>query len=405
MLEISQKTHKTDEEKLELSQKALQIFRQRKDIGFPDLPFRIHLWNSSIELAKKMSKKNEKLVVVGIGGSAVGPLAMSEIFGTQNVLYLDNVDGVQYQRVLSQISDFETTAWVFVSKSGSTIETLCTLENVIQLYKDKNLELSERAVVISENHDNSLVRWAQKEKVPTLEIPKDVGGRYSVLSPVGIFPLAFAGLNVESFRQGALAALKETSLATHVMAQTLQSFERGEWITMFWFYNSHCRWLGVWLQQLWAESLGKAVTKDGGEAPRVSFPVWAIGACDQHSFLQQVMEGARDKFVLFFRFENLEKNTFVVKESNFPETEMLKNKSMGDLLKAEALATQEALEQNKVSTMTFKTKVLDESTLGFMFMFFQLVVAGLGEILRVNAFDQPGVELGKKLAKAKLSKS
>jgi glucose-6-phosphate isomerase len=405
MFEISQKTHKTSEDKLEVSQKALQIFRQRKDIGFPDLPFRVPLWNTSIELAKKMAKKNETLVLVGIGGSAVGPLALGEIFNTKNVLVLDNVDSLQYDRVIAQVKDLETTAWVFISKSGGTIETLCTLELVIQMYKEKNLELSERAAVISENHDNSLVRWAHAEKIPTLEIPKDVGGRYSVLSPVGIFPMAFSGLNVEAFRQGAMAALKETSLATHVMAQFLQSFERNEWNTMFWFYNSHCRWLGVWLQQLWAESLGKALTREGEEAPRVSFPIWAIGACDQHSFLQQVMEGARDKFVIFFRYDSLEKSPHVIKSSNFPETEMLKNKSMGELLKAEALATQEALEQNRVSTMTFKTKVLDESAIGFFFMFFQLVVAGLGEVLRVNAFDQPGVELGKKLAKAKLSNS
>ncbi len=404
MLEIAQRTHKSSEEKLDICQKALQVFRQRKDIGFPDLPFRLPLWNTSVELAKKMAKKNDKLVVVGIGGSAVGPLAIQEIFDAKNILFLDNVDAVQYERVLEAV-DLEKTAWVFVSKSGSTIETLCTLEAVIQLYKKEGLELAEHAVVISENHDNSLVRWAQQEKVSTLEIPKDVGGRYSVLSPVGIFPMAFAGLNVEAFRQGALAALKETSVVTHVMAQCLQSFDRNEWITMFWFYNSHCRWLGVWMQQLWAESLGKAVGRDGTEAPRVSFPVWAIGACDQHSFLQQVMEGARDKFVIFFRFENLEKNSDVLGKSHFPETQILENKSMGELLKAEALATQEALEQNRVSTMTFKTKVLDEGSLGFIFMFFQLVIAGLGEVLRVNAFDQPGVELGKKLAKAKLSKS
>jgi glucose-6-phosphate isomerase len=405
MLEISQRTHKTNEDKLEVCQKSLQVFMQRKDIGFPDLPFRMPLWNSSVELAKKMSSKNDKLVVVGIGGSAVGPQVIAEVFNKKNILFLDNVDSIAFERLMKEIGDLERTAWVFTSKSGSTIETLCGLELVMQAYKDKNLELAERAAVISENKDNSLVRWAHQEKIPTLEIPLDVGGRYSVLSPVGIFPMAFAGLNTEAFRQGAMAALKETTLVTHVMAQMMQSFERNEWITHFWFYNSHCRAFGVWLQQLWAESLGKAVNRKNEEAPRVSTPVWAIGACDQHSVLQQVMEGARDKFVIFFRFENVEKSKYTVTRHHFPETQMLEGKTMGDLIKAEALATQEALEQNRVSTLTFKTKVLDEGALGFLFMFWQLVVAGLGEALHVNAFDQPGVELGKRLAKAKLTKT
>lgn len=404
MLEISQKSHKTENDKLEISQKALQIFMQRKDIGFSDLPFRLPLWNSSAELGKKLSKQFEKLVVVGIGGSAIGPQAIVEVFNKKNILFFDNVDSVQFDRLLAQL-DLKKTAWAFVSKSGSTIETLCGLELILQTYKENNLELAPHAVVISENHENSLVRWAQQENVPTLEIPKDVGGRYSVLSPVGVLPMAFAGLNTEAFRQGAMAALKETSLVTHVMAQFLQSFERNQWISLFWFYNSHCRALGVWLQQLWAESLGKSVNRKNEEAPRVSTPMWAIGACDQHSILQQVMEGTRDKFVIFFRFEHLENSKWSVKKAHFPETEILQNKTMGDLLKAEALATQEALDQNRISTMTFKTKVLDESNMGFLFMFFQLVVAGLGEALHINAFDQPGVELGKRLAKDKLSKT
>jgi glucose-6-phosphate isomerase len=408
MLEISQKTHKTTDHNLEVCQKALQVFMQRKDIGFPDLPFRMPLWNTSIDLAKKMSSKFKKLVIVGIGGSAVGPQVLCEVFQKKNIVFLDNVDPAQFQSVLKDITDFEEVAWAFVSKSGSTIETLCTLEYVLQTYKDKGLELPEQSVVISENHNptsNSLVAWAKEFNVPVLEIPKDVGGRYSVLSPVGIFPAAFAGLNVELLRKGAIAALKETSLATHVMAQALQSFERQEWLTLFWFYNSTFRWFGVWLQQLWAESLGKAVNRDGEKALRVSSPLWAVGASDQHSILQQVMEGARDKFVIFFRFESLEIGPSSISHTHFSETAMLKGKSMGELLKAEALATQEALEQNHVSTMTFKTKVLDEGTIGFYFMFFQLVVAGLGEVLRLNAFDQPGVELGKRLAKEKLSKS
>ncbi len=402
MLEISQKTHKATDECLEICQKGLQVFMQRKEIGFSDLPFRMPLWSTSTELAKKMSAKFKRLVIVGIGGSSAGPQVLCEIFQKKNVFFIDNVDPLQFERTMTEVGDLEEICWAFISKSGSTIETLCTLEYLLGIYSKQGLELTDQSVVITENHPNSLFKWAQASRVPTLEIPKDVGGRFSILSPVGIFPAAFAGLNVESFRQGAILALKETTLTTHVMAQFLQSFQRQEWISLFWFYNSSCRWFGVWLQQLWAESLGKAMDRQNEEAPRASSPVWAIGACDQHSILQQVMEGARDKFVTFFRFENLESGPSVLEKTHFPETEMLKGKSMGELLKVETLSTQEALEHNRISTMTFKSKGLDEGTIGFLFMFFELVVAGLGEVQKIDAFDQPGVELGKRLAKEKL---
>ncbi len=405
MLEISQKTHKTNDANLEASQKGLQIFLQRKDIGFSDLPFRKTLWSSSTDLAKKMSAKFKKLVIVGIGGSSAGPQVIIEMFHKKNVFVIDNVDPVQFKKTMDELGDLEEICWTFISKSGTTIETLCTLEYLLEIYSKKGLELAQQSVVITENHPNSLFKWAQTYHVPTLEIPKDVGGRFSILSPVGIFPAAFVGLNVEDLRKGAMAALKETSVISHTMAQFLQSFQRQEWLTLFWFYNSNCRWFGVWLQQLWAESLGKATNREKEEAPRASSPLWAIGACDQHSILQQVMEGARDKFVCFFRFEHLESGPIVLAKTHFPETEMLKGKSMGELLKVETLSTQEALEHNRVSTMTFKAKGLDEATLGFLFMFFELVVAGLGEVQRIDAFDQPGVELGKRLAKEKLLKS
>ena len=118
-----------------------------------------------------------------------------------------------------------------------------------------------------------------------------------------------------------------------------------------------------------------------------------------------VMEGARDKFVVFLRVEESEAGSQRLQKSQFSETKELVGRTMGELLKFEALATQEALTQSGVSTLTLKTKVLDEQSLGYLFMFWQLVVAGLGEYLQIDAFNQPGVELGKRLAKEKLQKA
>lgn len=169
-----------------------------------------------------------------------------------------------------------------------------------------------------------------------------------------------------------------------------------------WSYNSRMKNFGLWFQQLWAESLGKAVKWDGSPAPRVSSPLCAVGASDQHSILQQVMERAKDKFVVFQRFADTEGGTKKILQPQFPETKSLQGRTMGALLGVEAQSTQETLNHNGVSTLTLSYKALDEESLGYQFMLWELVVAGLGEVLGINAFDQPGVELGKVLAKKKL---
>lgn len=405
MIEIIQKSRATDMALHDLCQNALRSLMQRKDIGFIDLPHRVQLWNESQKLAQIWRDKFHQLVVLGIGGSSLGARAILEVFNGQNVIIIDNVDPIAFKSETDKIKDWNKTAWAVISKSGTTIETLCALEHVHQIYQSKNLRLDQKCVVITEPVENSLGRWAQEFSIPQLEIPLDVGGRYSVLSPVGIFVAAFLGVNIEAIRQGALRSLKNTTLLTQLMAQFMGSFHRQEWITQFWFYTSRMKWFGLWWVQLWAESLGKKTNRLGKDAPRVSTPMTATGATDQHSILQQVMEGTKDKFVVFWRFDDSEGQGETLTKNIFPETAALVGRKMGTLLAAEAQSTCEALTINGVSTMTLKAKSLDEETLGEMFMTLQVLVGGLGELLEINAFDQPGVELGKRLAKEKLSKA
>jgi glucose-6-phosphate isomerase len=206
-------------------------------------------------------------------------------------------------------------------------------------------------------------------------------------------------------RVAASEARTQSKLIENLMSHFMMSFQKEQWITLFWYYNSRAHSLGMWMQQLWAESLGKKINRQGKEAPRASTPMWAIGAVDQHSVLQQVMEGTRDKFVLFHRFEDAEGGRARLAQPQFSETASLQNKAMGALLKAEAIATEQALRASGVPTLCLQTKVLDEVSLAAYFMTFELVVAGLGEWMDINAFDQPGVELGKRLAKDLLSKA
>lgn len=405
MLELVHSYHKIDGVVLEKCQKALALFMQRKEIGFPQLGERVSLWQQSYKVGTELASRFGKLVIVGLGGSSLGTRVIAEVFRARHLYFVDNVDALEFETLIEDLGDLKEVAWAFVSKSGTTIESLCALELLDQVYRDEGLSLSTQSVVVSENKSNTLMDWARAHSIPTCEIPLDVGGRFSVLSPVGMMPAAFLGLDLEKFRLGALKALQDTAVVTQTMAQVAQSYQREEWITLLWFYNSRLKSFGSWYQQLWAESLGKAITRAGGAAPRASTPMSAIGASDQHSILQQVMEGPKDKFVIFQRVEESEAGSLVLVKSQFKETASLQGRTMGELLRAEGISTQEALNQSGVSTMTIKTKVLDEECLGYMFMFWQLVVAGLGEYLGIDAFDQPGVELGKRLAKEKLTKA
>jgi glucose-6-phosphate isomerase len=404
MLEITQTKHTNPENLIQECQSSLKLFLQRKEIGFPQLVERINLWQQSHKTGADFSAKFKKLVIVGLGGSSLGTRVIREVFNANNVFFVDNVDALVFETLIDELGDLKDVAWAFISKSGTTIESLCALELLDQVYKEEGLHLPTNSIVISESKSSSLTEWARKHNVPECEIPLDIGGRFSVLSPVGMFPAAFMGLDLEKFRVGAKRALLDTATVTQTMAQVLQSYGREEWITLLWSYNSRMKDFGGWFNQLWAESLGKPVTRAGTPAPRVSTPIAAIGASDQHSILQQVMEGTKDKFVIFQRVEEAEGGSLKIKTAQFKETMDLQGRTMGELLKAEALATQEALVANGVSTMTLKTKTLDEETLGYLFMFWQLVVAGLGEYLKIDAFNQPGVEAGKVLAKAKLKK-
>ncbi|MGZ3768349.1 MAG: glucose-6-phosphate isomerase [Bdellovibrio sp.] len=405
MLSISQVGIAVDEKVLEKCRGALKTFLKRTDIGFPHLVERIPLWQQAYDAGKEFNHRFKKLVVVGLGGSSLGTRVIAEVFLSKNLFFIDNVDALEFETLIEELGDLRTVGWVFISKSGTTIESLCALEFLDQIYKEEKLVLASQSLVISENKENTLTQWAKKNGISTCEIPVDVGGRFSVLSPVGMMPAAFLGLDLEKIRIGARLALQDTEVISQTMAQVAQSFQREEWITLLWFYSSRFKNFGAWFQQLWAESLGKKQDRKGNPAPRASTPMSAVGASDQHSILQQVMEGAHDKFVIFFRVEEAEGGSQRLHKSQFKETLDLEGRTMGELLKAEALATQEALAQNGISTMTLKTKVLDEQALGYMFMFWQLVVAGMGEYMQIDAFDQPGVELGKRLAKQKLKKA
>ena len=403
MIKFYSNYHKTDSDLLTQNLNALSRVLADKSLGFHQLPERSQLWTSCEDTAKLFRNKFTTMIVLGIGGSSLGGRVIKEALKTKTdrqLIFWDNVDPVSIDSQLECLkNDLSKICWALISKSGNTIETLTQGDYVNQFYKAHNLNWKEHCVVITEPKQSPLSDFAKKYNIPCLEVPLDVGGRFSVLTPVGMFPAAFAGLNIQEIRLGASKALQSSSLIAELASQSLQSFSRQEWITIFWSYSDSLKEFGFWIQQLWAESLAKAEDRKGKPAPRASSPIPCVGPTDQHSILQQIADGAKDKFVVFLRHEASENSGKIVSETQFSCGDLMLNKKLGDLLKAEAQATQMGLTQKSVSNITMMIPSIAEKELGFLFMYFELLVATIGESLDINTFNQPGVELGKLIAK------
>ena len=242
---------------LDHAKKSFRQFMARTDIGFKDLPDRAALIQSAFDLAHKF-KGYKTLALVGIGGSSVGPECLWNILGPltgKNFVVFDNVDGLDFRRKILKLN-LKETAWFVVSKSGGTIETLLNTELISEIYRGEGLNFYAQCAVCTENRSNPLADWADAKKIPRLEIPLDVGGRFSVLTPVGLFPLAFGGVDIDDLIAGATEARSAEASLAPVAAGIFDSFKSKN-ITVFFFYSSVAKPLGAWIQQLWAESLGK----------------------------------------------------------------------------------------------------------------------------------------------------
>ena len=365
MWRLENETIDLNGELLAKGQSAIKALKARKDLGFLDLANRDHLWATVEARARETRRTSNTLVVLGMGGSSLGGRAILQALRrydqVHDLVFLDNVDADQFWKRLRAQKNLENTHFAIISKSGNTIETLTMAELIEQhLRTSGHRKLSASSTVISELEDNPLMRWARKEDVASLELPVDVGGRFSVLSPVGMFPAAYYGLDIGKIRAGAAWALEQDELVARLIAHSLASWKREEWITLFWSYADGLRDFGLWTQQLWAESLAKKLDRKGQPAPRASTPIPAVGSSDQHSILQQVMEGAHDKFLWFFRIDQSEQSGPAIERSLFDCQALMQGKTMGQLFGAMADATRDALKAQGVESLTQRAAELNE---------------------------------------------
>ncbi len=395
MLNLQFPNNKTPE--TDFFKKSWDTVLNNSKLGFLKTPAEDLAWSRSAEIGQVLKNNYDHLVVIGIGGSSMGSRCFAEYAATANITFLDNVDTQEILTVQKLIQTQARIAWLFVSKSGTTVEVLWNLDMLYQFHLEIKKDFWSHTFFITELTQNTLHQLSLKYDRPCLEIPIDVGGRFSVLTPVGLVVASYLNLNLALIREGAALALTDRQNTLNLSATYLNFMEKGHVINSFWFYSSRMRWFGQWLQQLWAESLGKKTDRSGQPAFVFSTPLCCIGATDQHSVLQQLIDGPKDKFTTIFRFKSVEKSLQMITNPLFQETKMMAGLDYGSLMKAETLATHQALSNQGLNTLLIKLDQLDEKALGYLFMLHQLIIAVMAEAKNINAFDQPAVEHGKKL--------
>ena len=400
----------------------VKLKRDRSEgrLQFMELPYKnVH---DIISLANEEATKYENFVLIGIGGSSWGSIALhtalshpyynllpaSRRNGRPRFFVIDNCDPDETAG-LFDIIDMEKTLVNVVSKSGTTPEPMANFVKCYEMMKRSVGEAcAEHFIITTDEGDGVLKRVAEHEGIRCLAIPKRVGGRFSVLSPAGLFPAAVSGIDIKELLRGARhmdEACKKPDM-WHNPAYMFAVLEylaigKGYNISVLMPYSRRLRHFCNWYMQLWAESLGKEHDRDNNTVNAGSTPLKAIGATDQHSLLQLFNEGPFDKVITFIRVESYENDVSLPAVfRGWNELEYFGGHTLGELMKTEQFATELALTNHMRPNKTIVIPAINAFTVGALMYFFELVTTVMGELLNVNAFDQPGVEEGKRLTYA-----
>ncbi|MFW6050836.1 MAG: glucose-6-phosphate isomerase [Myxococcota bacterium] len=364
----------------------------------------------------------EDVLVLGIGGSSLGARAIHQALGgppelaraapgRRRLHFPDNSDPWQLVALLEHLAPERTLA-VVTSKSGGTVETAAQYLVVREwLAKDLGADTARKHLVLVTDPEKGPLRdLARGEHIDAFDIPPNVGGRFSVLTPVGLLPARLAGVDARGLLDGAAAvaeacerrALRENPAALLAALHVLHHRRFGHAIHVLMPYADALRPFAAWFVQLWAESLGKRHDRAGAQVENGPTPLPAVGATDQHAQVQLFMEGPRDKLVTFVAVDE-PAHDLPIPTSTGPFA-YLGGHTLGGLLDAERRGTTLALAEDGRPSLTVHLPRVDARTLGALFFLYEAATALAGELYDVNAFDQPGVELGKRLASGLLGK-
>ncbi len=361
--------------------------------------------------ARRIVERFRRTVVLGMGGASLGGEMLVQVLATRParhpVTFCDNVDPDTLARQTE--NDVDDTHLLAISKAGNTAETLAQLLTLLPLIEANGAaRLAEQLTLITENPHGALALLARQLKLEFLPHPP-VGGRFSALSVVGLLPAAIAGVDIEALLAGARAMtercrqpdIENNPALFNAGAQYLHG-QRGRNLSVHWAYSDRLLPVTQWLRQLWGESLGK---RDAAGRPRGFTPVPARGATDQHSQLQLYLDGPDDKQFTFFTDPALRGRGRRVPErfTALPAVTPLAGHTTGELLHAEAEATRETLARHGRPHRVIALEP-DAEALGELIVLLETETAATAALLGVNAYDQPAVEEGKKLAREYLKK-
>jgi glucose-6-phosphate isomerase len=407
-----------------------KLNRERKagQTPYRDLPSNKRISRKVKDMVAEVKDNCENLVVLGIGGSALGNIAlqtalnpyMYNLDDAQRVgprlFVFDNIDPVQFGSFLDWLGDkLGKTVFNVISKSGRTAETASQFMIVCQLLTDKlgPEGLRNQIIATTDPKQGTLRKITDESGFRCLEVPEGVGGRFSVLSAVGLFSAAMCGIDIDSLLEGARDMDGRVSCedfyknpAAINAAINYHFYNHGKRNSVMMSYSYALKDLADWYRQLWAESLGKKKDLAGNEVHIGPTPIKALGATDQHSQVQLYREGPNDKLFTFLQVNDFDRIQRIgPAPDDASELGFLAGADLGTLLNSEKKATEYALLTDNRPCLTVLFERISAYTVGQFIYFYEVTTSFAGALFGINTYDQPAVELGKEATFALMGKS
>ncbi len=379
------------------------------------------------EFASMVEGRFDNILVLGIGGSALGGIAVTEALlkpywniltpeqreGAPRIFFLDNIDPDTISGLLSTL-DLKKTLVNVITKSGSTAETMSQYMIVKNLMEQELGDDYRKNIVATTDKKTGILRQlADQEGYKTFVVPDDVGGRFSVFSAVGLLPFALVGIDIDEIINGIKdmdLAIKNTDIHENIAAQNalihyLMDTKKNKNLSVMMPYSSRLKYVSDWYVQLWAESLGKEVDKNGNRVNVGPTPIKAVGATDQHSQIQLYNEGPNDKVINFIRVEEFDTTLEIPRIFDYTGIGYLGGKTINDLINAEADSTRVALSDYSRPTLTITLPKITGYYVAQLLYMLEVQTAIAGELYNVDTFNQPGVEQAKNYTYALMGRS
>ena len=389
-----------------------EIKKEREVIGYYSLPY-----IDTKVLKTKLDDLNftqKQIAIIGIGGSTLGTYAIYNFLKynkqrnktlKKELFFFESTDPINLNGTIAQLN-LEDTLFIVISKSGTTIETISIFKYLSSIVKMN----SQNLLVITED-DSKLNSFAAANGISTFEIPKNVGGRFSVLSNVGLVPLYLAGFDIDELLKGArkisTSFFEQNELYNQLLkkARTYYEYKDVYNINAIFSYSQLLEGFNKWYIQLWGESLGKI---DANNTNQGLTPIGLLGPVDQHSFLQLIVEGKRDKTVTFIKIKDFKDDTKIapITLEGLEDLDYINGLNFKELINLQADATIASVKEYKkdIPIDLIEIEEISEFEIGKLLFYYELLTSIVGKFLRINTYDQPGVEGGKIILKEMLKK-